>query len=1310
MDKKRNRITSLLCAIITLFNTVFGMFGIASTSYAAMTDDFIDSQILLVDKGTCGRYLTYNGEEIQAMYVVYEGDDGKEYPAYCEEPSFQGVGSHDIAYGNYTIRDKVTDERLWRVVTNGYPYKTPSQMGVNGDREAFFATKQAIYRTLDDESIDNYGSLNSEGENMIKAIKNLYEEGLNGEDTYQEPELTVTATTETTTLDSLDGRYKSQTFEVEGNCDFETYTVSLVEKNLPLGTKITSESGVEKTTFENGEKFKVMIPSAENEITAFDVNVTADLKSMPIFHGEANNVRLQSMLITANPYETTSTKVPVRLDKVDVDLTIMKKDSVSGKGLGNATFKVEKIDGTIVGTYTTDNDGRVRVPITEAGYYKITEIEAPEGYLLGEINEQVIYIDFNQENEVVFLNDKKAGLEIVKVDKDSGAPLENARFRVSTASGTVIGEYTTNAKGIINIQDLLPGWYDVEEISAPDNYLKDNEIHKVLIKENEVYTLTLTNKKLKGIQIIKIDSVTKMPLANATFRVKEVGGSLVGEYTTNEMGVIEIQHLEPGFYEIQEVSAPRGYQIDLESKIVEVTENDSVVVEFTNSPKGGLQIKKVDLETGEPLANAKFRIATLTGQTLGEYTTSRTGFINVPELQEGWYIVEETYAPDGYVLDSTPKTVEVRTGSPTIVEFTNQQKAGIQILKVDEATGTPLAGARFRVTTKSGLFIGEYVTDAQGHINIPELNPGWYTVIETEAPEGYILDNVKKDVEVKTYKTEILEFTNKALAGLQIIKRDSVTKQGLAGVTFEVTKINGELIGRYTTNASGLISIPELDEGWYIVSEISTVEGYKIDRQPRNVELKSNVPAIVEFENQPYATLIIQKIDSVTGKAIPNVKFHITKENGEYIGDFTTDSFGQIKLSKTLTPDTYLITEITTPDGYKVDDTVYKVELKWGDNKIEQIRNNPYGSLKILKVDKDTGKALAGVKFKLTNSKTLENTEYITNNKGEVEINNSLEEGIYYLTELETLEGYKLDSTEHEVKIEWGKTTTIRLNNERIKGKIQIIKTSLDNNNISGVLANTRLANAVFEIRDSERNLVDTITTNYDGVATSKELDYGIYFVKETKSPENYVLDTREYKVEITNDNKLVVLELSNKSVDTNVTVEKTGVAEAQCNDVIRYDFNNIKNNSNVALKNFTWHDSLPIQTKLEKVYTGTWSQNLTYSVKYKTNFSSEYKLVRDNLFTTQVYELDFTNIPLQTDERITDIIFEFGTVEAGFTQVEAPFIYVRINNYLNDGTEILNYTEVVGYYNNYRVSGESAWKTKIFNKTKPEKLPKTGC
>ena len=137
----------------------------------------------------------------------------------------------------------------------------------------------------------------------------------------------------------------------------------------------------------------------------------------------------------------------------------------------------------------------------------------------------------------------------------------------------------------------------------------------------------------------------------------------------------------------------------------------------------------------------------------------------------------------------------------------------------------------------------------------------------------------------------------------------------------------------------------------------------------------------------------------------------------------------------------------------------------------------------------------------------------------------------------------------------------------------------------------------------------------------------------------------------------------------------------------------------------------MPIETKLQKVFTGTWSQNLTYSVKYKTNFESTYRLIANNLFTNQVYELDFTNVPLQRDEYITDVVFEFGRVESGFTQVQAPFMFTQVNPYLADRTEIVNYTEVFGFYNRYKVTAESVWRTLIFNKTLPKiKLPKTGC
>ncbi len=919
MKKFKDRIISFLGAMTMLLN-VFVPFFMPSTTYAAenvFTNDFIGSQILLVDKGKCGRLLTYNGEEIEAKYVMYDAEDGKEYPAYCNEPSWQGVGSNGISYGEYVVKSKVTDDRLWRVATAGFPYKTPSQMGVNGEREAFMATKMAIYRTLDDEDLSLFGSLNSEGENMIEVIKELYDIGLNGTETYVEPELTITADTSETVLDEDNPQYKSQVFTVEGNCEFDSYEVIANIGDLPNGTKITDIDGIEQTTFESDEKFKVMVPINENEIRSFKLKVKANLKSMPVFHAECENIRMQTMLIAANSYETAEEDVTVKLNKTEIELTIVKKDSVTGEGLANAMFEVNKVDGEIVGTYTTDNKGQVVVPLSESGYYKIIEVQAPDGYLLGDITEQIIDVQFNVKNEVVFLNDLKAGLEIIKLDKDTGKPLENVRFRVSLPNGSIVGEYTTNSKGVINILDLMPGWYDIEEIEPATNYLKDTDIHKIEIVENEVTTLTLTNKKLTGIQIIKTDSLTEKPLANATFEITLLNSeysdkTFIGNFTTDESGMIIVPNLYPGMYLINEKSAPRGYNIDVESKLIEVTINNDAIVELTNTSKAGIQIKKIDEDTKEPIKGARFLITTVGGQVVGEYETSHTGFINVPELDAGFYIVSETYVPDPYILDSTPKTIEVRENMPTIVEFTNRQKGGVQILKVDEVTGAPLANAKFRVQYKNGAMIGEYETDKQGHINLQGLENGWITILEIEAPKGYILDDVKKDIEITPYETKIVEFTNRAKSGLQIKKVDYNTNEPLAGVKFRISTIKNKLIGEYETDRSGFINIPELDEGYYLIQEIKTLENYELETTVKTVEVKSNEICLVEFTNKQLGGIQILKVDEFTKKPLQAAKFKVTTKNGDFIGEYVTDSAGSI-IVPNLKSGWYSVTEVESP-------------------------------------------------------------------------------------------------------------------------------------------------------------------------------------------------------------------------------------------------------------------------------------------------------------------------------------------------------------------------------------------------------------
>ena len=123
-------------------------------------------------------------------------------------------------------------------------------------------------------------------------------------------------------------------------------------------------------------------------------------------------------------------------------------------------------------------------------------------------------------------------------------------------------------------------------------------------------------------------------------------------------------------------------------------------------------------------------------------------------------MIREKLSPDGYLLDETPKTVEVKTNVPTVVTFTNKKLTALQIKKVDEKSGEPLSGAKFIVERQNGEKMGEYTTDKAGSISIPELSPDWYVVKEVKSPDGYLLDETPKTVEVKTNTPTVVTFTN----------------------------------------------------------------------------------------------------------------------------------------------------------------------------------------------------------------------------------------------------------------------------------------------------------------------------------------------------------------------------------------------------------------------------------------------------------------------------------------------------------------------------------------------------------------------
>ena len=248
----------------------------------------------------------------------------------------------------------------------------------------------------------------------------------------------------------------------------------------------------------------------------------------------------------------------------------------------------------------------------------------------------------------------------------------------------------------------------------------------------------------------------------------------------------------------------------------------------------------------------------------------------------------------------------------------------------------------------------------------------------------------------------------------------------------------------------------------------------------------------------------------------------------------------------------------------------------------------------------------------------------------------------------------------------------------------------------------------MFEIYDKAGNLVDTIRSDGRGLAVSKQLPLSRYTIREVKAPSNYGVNEQELTAYLEHEGQIVRFEVTNKSLTTGVSITKTGPKEAMSGQPVRYTFSGISNTSNVRLDSFYFRDTLPAQVRLSTVVTGTWNFPGTYKIAYRVN-GGEHRTLADNLSTSKSYTLDASAaaLGLAGNERVTEIMFVFGQVPAGFAQVEKPYLNCITVSNLNAGSSFVNIADVGGVYNGTWVQAISRWVTKVYGKPIP--LPRTG-
>ena len=1056
------------------------------------------------------------------------------------------------------------------------------------------------------------------------------------------------------------------------------------------------------------------------------------------------------------PYIVTNTEQTVALrpgktsevtfvDYEKPGLEVIKKNIANGEPIEGVTYRIEQIDGSFSTSATTDNHGRIFLDSVPVGTFKVTEINVPNHVILCPIPQEVA-LKPGETSTATFFNALKPSLEIRKVDSVTGDPIKGAKFQIwygsnHTDTGELndLGTYFSDASGKIILPEIKDGWYKVTELEQASGYaIKEPATQECFISGGESKILTFENTPLSAIIIRKVDSESGQPLEGAWFRIRYLGGTsgtggtVIGEYRTSSNGTIVVTGLKAGTYVCEEISAPDGYVITDATETVYLSgkDQDVITVTFGNDKMGSLLIIKKDAVTGAPISDVEFLVTdsdgSVLGTTNGKYVTDSAGTIRIDGLTPGMTVIaKEVRAKDGYILDDTPQSIKIKRNAVMTLEFRNQPRGGVLVKKVDAVTNAPISDVEFLVTDSDGNLIGnangKFVTDSAGAFTITDVAPGTTLIIkETRAKAGYILDDTPQTVKVKSNEVTTLEFRNQPKGNLIIVKQDSVTKEPLEGVEFKITYADGSYVdaeggtlsstGLYRTDKAGKITISGIS-GTVVVTEIKTIPGYTIDENTRTqtVVVNPNDTQTLYFYNTPVGGLQIIKSDKDSGKRISGVKFEIRKMNGEIIGTYTTDSDGVIYLPEAESG-WYTVTELEAASGYLLDTTPHRIEVKDGQTATLEITNHKSSRILLHKVDKATGKGIYGAVFLLYDSNHNPIGEYVTDQDGYIYADEGLADGRYYLREIKAAPGYVLDPELKTIYVRYGSTTEIEWTNTAECGQIQIIKKSADDNATNGLPAGTLLEGAVFEITDKAGNVVDTIKSDRNGRAISKTLPLSRYTIREIKAPANYSINPTVMTAYLEFNGQIVTFEVQNTSVSTGVSIKKTGPVQAVPGQPIRYVFSQIKNSSNVALDSFYWRDQLPTQVTLSKIVTGSYNQPLSYKVVYKTNLSGDYRTLADNLSTSKVYVLDARPavLGLAANERVTEVMFVFGNVKAGFAQVETPYIYATARSGLANNASVVNVADVGGLYNGQWIQAVSRWLTTVYTKTKV-RLPKTG-
>ena len=890
-------------------------------------------------------------------------------------------------------------------------------------------------------------------------------------------------------------------------------------------------------------------------------------------------VKAQNVMFTVAPIGTVQ---KVNMDDNYTKVDIQKFDYKTNEVLAGATLSLFDDADNLIDTWETSNEKHRINYLTIGKTYRIVETKAPNGYATA--SDVLFTVDNSADVKTINIYDSPLKVSIKKIDSETETQISDAELKIfksedvnddGTIKENANAVYSFTTKSSSELIEYIPaGDYVLMEVKTPKGYIKANNVKFTIIDTNVLQSVIMYDTPTRVV-LTKVDE-DDYPLVDTEIAIFKNGTEIIRKSTDNN-GLIELKYLETNQeYTFKETKATDTYSINPNTFSFTILENGTVVGDTKITDEvTKLVIEKKDID-GNPVDNTRFSMTDGKGITVYAVTDAN-GIATFTAFATGSYIIKETDAKQGYVSNTSfSKSIENDGTWNNNADYAKisviNDYTKVKIYKVDAVSKQLIAGAKLQLVSSSGNVVDEWTSnDTESHY-IEKIEPGYYNIIETKAPNGYLTVSVMSIYvdntgDIQEYYVDD-EFTT-----IQIDKLIKGTTEHLSGASLKLVDENNNLIDEWISDGSSHL-IDHVNPGKYKIIEVSSPKGY-IPAKPVEitVEAKTELQSFV-IEND-FTKIEINKVDKETKEFLSGATLQLLDNENNVLYEWETAK--QPYYIEKLPIGVYRLVETNVPSGYiKSQDVSINVESTTETQKF--FMEDDFIKLSFIKVNSRNNERVSGAQLQLRN----ENGDIIANWTSTTDAYSitRIPAGKYFVTEIKNPDGFIQRENDYEISV---------LDTSDVQGFALLNEPDLYNITISKIDATTKdeLPGAKLIVKDEFGNIIDEwISTTEKHIIN--DIKPGKYTITEITSPDGYFkAETVEFE-----------LLLNNKSTVTDFTIE---------NDYSKLEINKLIKGTDMHLAGAKLH----IEDENGKIYE-TWESDGKTHVVNKLP-AGKYKLVEDD-------------------------------------------------------------------------------------------------